>query len=96
MVEGIAIYFRIDRDPDVEHKLMGRDDYVGRNPRLPCRIEGGDSKTWMTALATFAMFYRGHESLGHEVTHFSFEVDLGTGDSLRSEAYEMDMIRPDE
>lgn len=95
-VEGVAIYFTVGGDPGVQSKLMGRDDYVGRNPRLPCRIESGVSKTWMTALATFAMIYREHASRGHEVTHFSFEVDLGTGDSLRSAAYEMDVIRPDE
>ena len=95
VVHGISIFCRIDNDPNVESKLMGRDDYVGSNPRLPARVDAGDSKTWLTALATFSMMYRGIAASGHAITHFRFDVDLGTGDVLRSEVFEIDVLLPD-
>ncbi len=94
-VEGISLYWRIGGDPKLESKLMGRDDYIGKNPRLPTRIEAGESATWMFALATFAWFYTAHKSQGHEVTHFRFDVDLGDGEVLKSDVYEMDLVRPE-
>jgi len=94
VVHGISIYCRIDNDPNVETKLMGRDDYVGRNPRLPARIEAGDSKTWLTALATFAMMVRGIAATGRGITHFRFDVDLGTGDVLKSGVFDIDVLLP--
>lgn len=95
IVHGISIYCRIDNDPNVETKLMGRDDYVGRNPRLPARVDAGGSKTWLTALATFAMMHRGLAASGHEITHFRYDIDLGTGDVLKSDVFEMDVLLPD-
>ena len=92
VVHGVSIYCRIDSDPNVETKLMGRDDYVGRNPRLPARIHAGDSKTWLTALATFAMIVRGIAATGREITHFRFEVDLGTGVALKSDVFDIDVL----
>lgn len=93
-VEGISLYWRLNGDPAVESKLMGRDDYVGKNPRMPKRIASGESATWMFAIATFAWFHTKFKSLGHDVTHFRFDVDLGDGEVLRSEPYEMELIRP--
>ena len=34
-VEGISLYWRLNGDPAVESKLMGRDDYVGKNHVYP-------------------------------------------------------------
>jgi len=96
VVQGISIYYRIDNDPTVESKLMGRDDYVGRNPRLPARVDPGDSKTWLTALATFAMMVRGIAASGREITHFRYAVDLGTGEVLKSDVYELDVLLPND
>lgn len=96
VVHGISIYCRIDNDPNVETKLMGRDDYVGRNSRLPARIDAGDSQTWFTALATFAMMVRGIAATGRAITHFRFDVDLGTGDVLKSDVFDIDVLLPDE
>jgi hypothetical protein len=95
VVHGISIYCRIDSNPSLETKLMGRDDYVGINPKLPKRVDAGDAKTWLTALATFAMMYRGIAASGREITHFRFDVDLGTGDVLKSDVYEMDVLLPE-
>lgn len=93
-VEGISLYWRLNGDPAVESKLMGRDDYVGENPRLPKRIESGQSATWMFAIATFAWFHTTFKSIGHDVTHFRFDVDLGDGEVLKSDPYEMELIQP--
>ncbi len=93
-VEGISLYWRLNGDPSVESKLMGRDDYVGTNPRIPKRIEGGESATWMFAIATFGWFHTAFKSQGHEITHFRFDVDLGDGEVLSSDLYGMELIRP--
>jgi hypothetical protein len=93
-VEGISLYWRLNGNPDVESKLMGRDDYVGKNPRTPKVIAGGGSATWMFAIATFGQFHTAFRSQGHEVTHFRFDADLGDGQVLRSDVYEMELIRP--
>lgn len=93
-VEGISLYWRLNGDPAVESKLMGRDDYVGRNPRIPKRIRGGESATWMFAIATFGWFHTAFKAQGHEITHLRFEVDLGDGEVLKSDVYEMELIRP--
>jgi hypothetical protein len=92
MVHGISIYCRIDGDPNSETKLMGRDDYIGINPRLPARVDAGDAKTWLTAVSTFAMMHRTIASAGREITHFRYDVDLGTGDVLKSDVYDMDVL----
>lgn len=91
-VEGISTYYRLRADPTVESKLMGRDDYPGRNPRLPCRIEGGESKTWCTALSTFEMIMNGFTANGQEVTHFRYEVSLGSGEILTSEVHGVEKL----
>ena len=96
VVHGYSIYCRIDGDPKRETKLMGRDDYVGKNPRLPSRVDAGDSKTWVVALATFAMIVRGIATTGSAITHFRFDVDLGTGDVLKSDVFEIDVLLPSE
>ncbi|WP_170963676.1 hypothetical protein [Cellulosimicrobium cellulans] len=75
---------------------MGRDDYVGKNPRIPSRIDAGDSKTWLTALATFAMIVREIAATGSTITHFRFDVDLGTGDVLKSDVFQIDVLLPSE
>lgn len=96
VVHGYSIYCRVDGDPNCETKLMGRDDYVGKNPRVPSRIDAGDSKTWLTALATFAMIVRGIAATGSTITHFRFDVDLGTGDVLKTDVFEIDVLWPSE
>jgi hypothetical protein len=93
-VEGISLYCRLNGDPAVESKLMGRDDYVGKNPSIPKRIRGGESATWMFAIATFGWIYTALKAQGSEATHFRFEVDLGDGEVLKSDVYEMELIRP--
>lgn len=93
-VEGVSLYWRLNGDPKVESKLMGRDDYVGKNPRIPKQIAGGESATWMFAIATFAWGHTTFKSQGHEVTHFRFDADLGDGEVLRSEVFDMELIRP--
>ncbi|WP_206597812.1 hypothetical protein [Microbacterium testaceum] len=93
-VDAISVYLRPNGDPDLETKLMGRDDYVGTNPPLPNVIPAGASSTWMFAISTFGMIHTAMKQKGHEVTHFRFEVDLGDGEVLRTEPCDMDLIRP--
>lgn len=94
VVDGISIYCRLDNDSRLQTKLMGRDDYVGINPRLPKRVDPGDSQTWLAALATFAMMVRVFGARGRKVTHFHYDVDLGTGEVMKSDVYEIDVLLP--
>ena len=48
----------------------------------------------MFAIATFAWGHTTFKSQGHEVTHFRFDADLGDGEVLRSEVFDMELIRP--
>ena len=64
--------------------LHGTDDFPRVNPRLPCPVEPGESRSWMYSLELVTTMVSFLQKQGQPVTAVVAEVSLGSGEDLQS------------
>lgn len=64
--------------------LHGTDDFPSVNPRLPCPVEPGESRSWRYSLELVTTMVSFLQKQGQPVTAVVAEVSLGSGEDLQS------------
>jgi hypothetical protein len=64
--------------------LQGTDDFPRVNPRLPCPVDPGESRSWMYDLELITTMVGFLRKQGQSVTTVVAEVSLGSGEILKS------------
>lgn len=64
--------------------LHGTDDFPRNNPRLPCPVDPGESRSWMYNLEFVTTMVSFLQKQGQSVTTVVAEASLGSGEILKS------------
>jgi hypothetical protein len=96
-VEAVDLYFKIlarDGTSPGEASIMGQDDFPGRNPRLPHRMEDGSRLPWITKFVHVEAVIAAVESDGFTVSSMHSQARLATGEIVSSDPLDLNPHSP--
>jgi len=75
-------------------RLMGANDFLRLNPRLPAAMDVGESRTWLYDLKNVRTMVHILRAQGGTVDSLVGEADLGSGETIESSALPVEYLGP--